>query len=96
MEQNFKKVEAKFKFSKNYIDITGKEQKVTVDLMIYYQNKNFSITPQEHPSGKFIFCMGDASSVFMWNAVLEAIKNANYFACKELGLLLTNETKNYD
>ena len=34
METTFIKTEAKFKFSKNWIDTTEKEQKVTVDLII--------------------------------------------------------------
>ena len=41
----FKKVEAKFKFSKEFTDITEKKQEVTVDLIINYHNKTFSITP---------------------------------------------------
>jgi hypothetical protein len=34
MESNCKKVEAKYKFSKQWIDITDKPQEVTVDLII--------------------------------------------------------------
>ena len=41
MEENFKKVEAKFKFYKKWIDITEREQAVTVDLIINYQNNTF-------------------------------------------------------
>lgn len=85
MEQNFKKVEAKFKFLKNWIDITEKVQEVTVDLIINYHNKTFSITPNNQGAGKFTFCQGSANSVIMWVAILDTIKEATYFAQKELG-----------
>jgi hypothetical protein len=84
MEQNFKKVETKFKFYNDYTDITEKTQKVAVDLLINYQNKTFSITPENQSSGKFTFCQGGANSAIMWNAVLQTIKEAYYFAHKEL------------
>ena len=41
MVVTYKKVEAKFKFSKEYIDMTEKEQEVTVDLIINYHKKTF-------------------------------------------------------
>lgn len=85
MEENFKKVEAKFKFSKNWIDIAQKEQTATVDLIINYHNKTFSVTPNNQVAGKFTFCQGGANSARMWNVVLETIKEANFFAYKELG-----------
>ena len=85
MEENFKKVEAKFKFSKNWIDIAQKEQTATVDLIINYHNKTFSVTPNNQVAGKFTFCQGGANSAIMWNAVLETIKQATYFAHKDLG-----------
>lgn len=84
MEVTFKKVEAKFKFSKQWTDITDKEQSVTVDLIINYHNKTFSVTPNNQVSGKFTFCQGGANSAIMWNTVLETIKEATYFAHKEL------------
>lgn len=84
MEITFKKVEAKFKFSKDWIDITDKTQSVTVDLIINYHNKTFSITPNNQVAGKFTFCQGGANAVIMWNAVLATIKEATYFAHKEL------------
>jgi hypothetical protein len=80
----YKKVEAKFKFSKDLIDITEKEQKVTVDLIINYHKKTFSITPDNQVAGKFTFCQGGANSAIMWNGILETIKEATYFAHKEL------------
>jgi hypothetical protein len=84
MEVTFKKVEAKFKFSKQWTDITDKTQEVTVDLIINYHNKTFSVTPANQVAGKFTFCQGGANSAIMWNTVLEAIKEAIYFAHKEL------------
>jgi hypothetical protein len=84
METTFRKTEAKFKFSKNWIDITEKEQKVTVDLIINYHNKTFSITPDNQVAGKFTFCQGGSNSVNMWNCVLDVMKEANQFANKEL------------
>lgn len=85
MECNFKKTEAKFKFSKNWTDIDGKIQKATIDLIINYHNKTFSVTPDNQVSGKFTFCQGGANSVIMWNAILETIKQATNFADKKLG-----------
>jgi len=85
MEENFKKVEAKYKFYENWKDITGNEQVVTVDLIINYHNKTFSVTPNNQPSGKFTFCQGGLSSSLMWYAVLEAIVQATNFAREELG-----------
>lgn len=84
MEQNFKKVEAKFKFYKTWTDITEKTQKVTVDLLINYHNKTFSITPENQTAGKFMFCQGGNNSALMWIAILKAIKEATNFAQKEL------------
>lgn len=84
MEQNFKKVEAKFKFYKTWTDITEKTQKVTVDLLINYQNKTFSITPENQTAGKFTFCQGGDNSAIMWLTVLKTIKDATLFAQKEL------------
>jgi hypothetical protein len=84
METTFKKVEAKFKFSKDWIDLTEKTQSVTVDLIINYHNKTFSVTPANQVAGKFTFCQGGANSAIMWNVVLETIKEATYFAHKEL------------
>jgi hypothetical protein len=84
MVVTYKKVEAKFKFSKEYTDITEKIQEVTVDLIINYYNKTFSITPANQTAGKFTFCHGRANSVIMWHAVLETIKEATFFAHKEL------------
>jgi hypothetical protein len=84
MEQNFKKVEAKFKFSKNWIDVFEKEQTVDVDLIINYHNKTFSVTPNNQVAGKFTFCQGGANSAMMWIAILDTIKEATYFAQKEL------------
>jgi hypothetical protein len=84
MEQNFKKVEAKFKFYKTWIDITEKTQKVTVDLLINYHNKTFSVTPENQVAGKFTFCQGGANSARMWNTVLKTIKEATNFAHQEL------------
>ena len=80
----YKKVEAKFKFSREYTDITEKEQEVDVDLIINYQKKTFSITPNNQVAGKFTFCQGNSNSSLMWFAVLETIKEATYFAHKEL------------
>jgi hypothetical protein len=80
-----KKVEAKFKFSKDWIDLNEKKQEVIVDLIINFHNKTFSITPNNQVAGKFTFCQGGANSVIMWNCVLETIKEATYFAHKELG-----------
>ena len=85
MVVTYKKVEAKFKFSKDWTDITENTQEVTVDLIINYHNKTFSITPPNHSAGKFTFCQGGANSAKMWNTVLETIKEATYFANKELG-----------
>lgn len=87
METTFIKTEAKFKFSKNWIDITEREQKVTVDLIINYQNKTFSITPNNQTAGRFTFCQGGANSAIKWNTVLEIVKEANTFARIELGFL---------
>lgn len=84
METTFKKVEAKFKFSKDWIDRTEKTQTATVDLIINYHNKTFSVTPNNQVAGKFTFCQGGPNSVIMWNAVLESIKDAIRFANKEL------------
>ena len=84
MEENFKKVEAKFKFSKDWIDIAEKTQSVTVDLIINYHNKTFSVTPNNQVSGKFTFCQGGANAVTMWLTVLIVIKDATLFAHKEL------------
>jgi hypothetical protein len=84
MDTTFRKVEAKFKFSKDWIDITDKTQLVTVDLIINYHNKTFSVTPNNQVSGKFTFCQGGANSAIMWNAVLTTIKEATLFAHKEL------------
>lgn len=84
MEENFKKVEAKFKFYKKWIDITEGQQSVTVDLIINYQNNTFSVTPNNQVAGKFTFCQGGANSARMWNAVLDAIREAKIFACAEL------------
>jgi hypothetical protein len=84
MEITSRKIEAKFKFSKDWIDITEKTQSVTVDLIINYHNKTFSVTPANQVAGKFTFCQGGANSAIMWNAVLETIKEATYFAHKEL------------
>ena len=84
MEITFKKVEAKFKFSKDWIDITEKTYSVTVDLIINYHNKTFSVTPNNQVAGKFTFCQGGANSVRMWSAVLATIKEATHFAHKEL------------
>jgi len=80
----YKKVEAKFKFSKDWIDIAEKTQTATVDLIINYHNKTFSVTPANQVAGKFTFCQGGANSAIMWNTVLETIKEATYFAHKEL------------
>lgn len=80
----YKKVEAKFKFSKDWIDIADKTQTATVDLIINYHNKTFSVTPNNQVAGKFTFCQGGANSAVMWNTVLETIKEATYFAFKEL------------
>ena len=85
MESNCKKVEAKYKFSKQWIDITDKPKEVTVDLIINYHNKTFSITPSNQTAGKFTFCQGGVNSVIMWNAILETIKQATNFADKKLG-----------
>jgi hypothetical protein len=94
MEQNFKKVEAKFKFSKNWIDVSEKEQTVDVDLIINYHNKTFSVTPNNQVAGKFTFCQGGDNSALMWIAILVTINQAIYFAQKELEFnnnnLLTN------
>ena len=84
MEITFKKVETKFKFSKDWIDLTEKTQSVNVDLIINYQNKTFSVTPANQVAGKFTFCQGGSNSVNMWNAVLDVMKEANRFAHKEL------------
>jgi hypothetical protein len=84
MEQNFKKVEAKFKFSKNWIGVAEKEQTVDVDLIINYHNKTFSVTPNNQVTGKFTFCQGGVNSALMWIAILDTIKEATYFAQKEL------------
>lgn len=84
MEQNFKKVEAKFKFSNQWTDITNKTQEVTVDLIINFHNKTFSVTPSNQVAGKFTFCQGNANSVIMWKTVLDTIKDATLFAQKEL------------
>lgn len=84
METTFRKTEAKFKFSKNWIDITEKTQTATVDLIINYHNKTFSVTPNNQVAGKFTFCQGGSNSVIMWNAVLESIAEAIRFANKEL------------
>ena len=83
MEENFKKVEAKFKFYKKWIDITEREQAVAVDLIINYQSNTFSVTP-ENGQGRFTFCGGGANSAKMWNAVIDAIREAKIFACAEL------------
>jgi hypothetical protein len=85
MEENFKKVEAKFKFSKAWTDTTDNTQEVNVDLIINYHNKTFSVTPVNQSSGKFTFCKGNSNSIKMWISVLDAIKEATYFAHKELG-----------
>lgn len=85
MVVTYKKVEAKFKFSKDWIDLSEKTQEVTVDLIINFHNKTFSITPNNQVAGKFTFCQGDANSVIMWKCVLETIKEATYFAHKKLG-----------
>jgi hypothetical protein len=84
MVVTYKKVEANFKFSKEYTDIAEKEQEVTVDLIINYHKKTFSVTPNNQVAGKFTFCQGGANSLIMWNTVLETIKEAIYFAHKEL------------
>ena len=84
MVVTYKKIEAKFKFSKEYFDITEKSQEVIVDLIINYHKKTFSVTPNNQVAGKFTFCEGNANSTIMWNAVLETIKEATYFAHKEL------------
>lgn len=84
MEENFKKVEAKYKFYEKWKDITGNEQEITVDLIINYHNKTFSVTPNNQSSGKFTFCQGGASSSLMWYAILAGITNATEFARKEL------------
>jgi hypothetical protein len=84
METTFRKTEAKFKFSKDWIDITDQTQSVTVDLIINYHNKNFSVTPNNQVAGKFTFCQGGANSAIMWNTILEVIKQATNFAQKEL------------
>lgn len=84
METSFRKTEAKFKFSKDWIDIFDKTQSVTVDLIINYHNKTFSITPNNQVAGKFTFCQGGFKSVNMWNSILEVMKEANQFANKEL------------
>ena len=84
MEQNFKKLEAKFKFSKNWIDKAQKEQTATVDLIINYHNKTFSVTPNNQVAGKFTFCQGGANSAIMWNCILDVMKEATFFAHKEL------------
>ena len=84
MKTTFIKTEAKFKFSKDWIDITEKTQTATVDLIINYHNKTFSVTPNNQVAGKFTFCQGGANSARMWNTVLETIKEATYFAHKEL------------
>jgi hypothetical protein len=84
MVVTYKKVEAKFKFSKEYTDITEKKEEVTVDLIINYHNKTFSITPANQTAGKFTFCQGGANSAIMWQTILETIKEATYFAHKEL------------
>ena len=85
MVVTYKKVEAKFKFSKDWIDLSEKKQEVTVDLIINFHNKTFSITPNNQVAGKFTFCQGGANAFIMWNCVLETIKEATYFANKELG-----------
>jgi hypothetical protein len=84
MEENFKKVEAKFKFYKKWVDITEREQAIAVDLIINYQNNTFSITPENKSTEKFTFCGGGANSARMWNAVIDAIREAKIFACAEL------------
>ena len=84
METSFRKTEAKFKFSKDWIDIAEKTQSVTVDLIINYNNKTFSITPNNQVAGKFAFCQGGSNAVIMWNSILEVMKEANQFANKEL------------
>lgn len=84
MEENFKKVEAKFKFYKNWTDLADKTNKATVDLLINYHNKTFSITPDNQVSGKFTFCQGGHNSVLMWKAIAELINEANFFAYQEL------------
>ena len=86
METTLKKVEAKFKFSKDWIDITDRTQTATVDLIINYHNKNFSVTPNNQVAGKFTFGQGGANSAIMWNAVLESIAEAIRFASEELEL----------
>jgi hypothetical protein len=85
MEITSRKVEAKFKFSKDWIDLAEKTQTATVDLIINYHNKTFSVTPNNQVAGKFTFCQGGANSAIMWNAVLETIKEATLFARNELG-----------
>jgi hypothetical protein len=84
METTFRKTEAKFKFSKDWIDITDQTQSVTVDLIINYNNKTFSITPNNQVAGKFTFCQGGSNSVNMWNCILDVMKEATNFAQKEL------------
>jgi hypothetical protein len=84
MVVTYKKVEAKFKFSKDWIDITEQTQSVSVDLIINFNNKTFSVTPNNQVAGKFTFCQGGANSAIMWGAILETIKEATYFAYKEL------------
>ena len=84
MVVTYKKVETKYKFSKDWIDITEQTQEVTVNLIINYLNKTFSITPANQVAGKFTFCQGGANSAIMWGAILETIKEATYFAYKEL------------
>jgi hypothetical protein len=84
MEKTFKKVEAKFKFYKKWIDVTEQERGVTVDLYINYHHKTFSVTPENESAGKFTFLKGDANSAIMWDAILEAIRDATCFAHKEL------------
>jgi hypothetical protein len=84
MECNFKKTEAKFKFSKNWTGIDDKTQKATIDLIINYHNKTFSVTPDNQVSGKFTFCQGGVNSAIMWHTVLELIQEATNFAYKEL------------
>ena len=84
METTFRKIEAKFKFSQDWIDITEKTQTATVDLIINYHNKTFSVTPNNQVAGKFTFCQGGANSAIMWLTVLKIIKDATLFAHKEL------------
>ena len=86
MEQNFIKTEARFKFSKDWINIANQTQKATIDLVINYQNKTFNITPENQPTGKFTFLQGGANSIILWITILETIKEATFFAQKELEL----------